>query len=166
MPFTTTPKTTNYNPREELPQHLDHKPVYALPYQRFDGANGGPRSEVQFISVGIAQYDRYAISVKVMRHGGKKWTRQAEELPPHRVVDMTLFLSKVLLDAEKDTIKIPVKTFQHQDDNGICVFKEDQRTVEELRAFDEAVHEVTPNLKERLNVLYEFLHEMKQQHRL
>jgi len=35
MPFSST--NPLYKTSNPLPQHLDHKPVYALPYQHFDG---------------------------------------------------------------------------------------------------------------------------------
>ena len=38
MTYTTNPHTREYDPSQELPQHLAHKPVYALPYQAFDAA--------------------------------------------------------------------------------------------------------------------------------
>jgi hypothetical protein len=37
MPYTTAPHMNNFEPTDPLPQHLQHKLLYALPYQRFDG---------------------------------------------------------------------------------------------------------------------------------
>ncbi|MCX5896128.1 MAG: DUF6530 family protein, partial [Proteobacteria bacterium] len=84
MPYSTKPNTTTYDPRKELPLHLDHKPVYALPYEHFDYVED---TDARFISIGLAQYDPDDVSIKVFRHTGEKWTRQSEELPLHRVID-------------------------------------------------------------------------------
>ena len=110
MPFATDPSATSYSPSQPLPQHLDHKPVYALPYEHFDGVSADS-TDVRYISVGVAQYNPDEVSIKVMRHTGAKWTRQAEELPLHRVVDMTLFLAKALFDRHNDAVTIPPNTF-------------------------------------------------------
>jgi len=77
MPYTPL---NEFDPSQVLPQHLQHKPVYALPYQSFDGPFIDS-TDMRYISVGIAQYDSEDVSVKTMRHVGGKWTRQAEELP-------------------------------------------------------------------------------------
>jgi hypothetical protein len=82
---------------------LDHKPVYALPYEHFDGIYDGD-TDVRYISIGMAQYDQDHVSIKTMRHIGTKWTRQAEELPLHRVIDMTLFLAKTLFDCQNGNV--------------------------------------------------------------
>src|SRR3990172_4625209 len=97
MPYSTEPPTEEYKPAEELPQHLDHKPVYALPYQHFDGIYADD-TDTKFISVGLSQWNADEVSVKAMRYTGEKWSRLAEELPLHRLIDMTIFLAKVLLN--------------------------------------------------------------------
>ena len=97
---------------EPLPEHLGHKSVYAMPYQDFDGIYAGD-TDIRYLSVGLAQYDATKVSVKTMRHTGAKWSRQAEELPVHRIIDMTTFLAMVLCDFEEGSLTIPAGTFEN-----------------------------------------------------
>ena len=157
MPFSTTPEGS-FIPSQSLPQHLDHKPVFAVPYQAFDGPYSG-ETDVQFISLGIAQYNPDEMSIKTMRYTGTKWTRQAEELPLHRPIDMTLFLAKAVFDSQGDVVNIPAGTFQHQT-RDITVTKE-QRNFGENASFEAAVAKIKPGVKERLNTLLEVLNDLK-----
>jgi hypothetical protein len=159
MPFSTTPSTTSYSPSEPLPQHLDHKPVYALPYEHFDGMWAN-ETDVRYISIGIAQYDPGEISIKTMRHTGKKWTRQAEELPLHRVIDMTLFLTKALFDCQDGIVTIPPNTFPNQTST-IRISREELRTRRELARYDAFLERNALLFKERLQALAKVLDELK-----
>jgi len=132
--------------------------VFALPYQAFDGPYV-PNTDVQFVTVGIAQYDPDEISVKTMRHTGTKWTRQAEELPLHRPIDMTLFLAKVIFDAPLGTVHLASGTLQHQT-SGIDITKE-SLNVGESASYVAAAAKCQPILKDRLNALLEVLKDLK-----
>lgn len=158
MQYSTEPQTTAYDPKQPLPQHLDHKPVFALPYQAFDGIYADD-TDVQFVTVGIAQYDPYDVSIKTMRHTGTKWTRQAEELPLHRPIDMALFLAKVIFDSQADVVNIPSGTL-HNQSSAIKITPE-VRTTGERKSYDAAVTKHAPILKERLNALRDVLNELK-----
>lgn len=158
MPYTVSPDSLAFDPSQDLPQHLDHKPVFALPYEAFDGPDAGD-TDVRFISVGIAQYDPDETSIKTMRYTGTKWTRQAEELPLHRPIDMTLFLAKTIFDAEGGAVGIPKGTFPRQTSD-ITVTRE-QRNFGENASFDAAVAKIRPALQERLNTLLQVLSELK-----
>lgn len=162
MPYTTSSNHKNCDPINRLPQHLDHKPIYALPYEKFDGDNS-KLTDVRYISIGIAQYDPDQISMKMMRHTGEKWTRQAEELPPHRIIDMTLFLAKALF-AEKDhTIKIEKGTFHNQSDNiGDIFITQEKRNYGEIETYKVFLKNNVSLYKERLNKLFETLKQLKQ----
>lgn len=159
MPFTTEPDAPSFVPSQELPQHLDHKPMFALPYEAFDGPYAGD-TDLQFISVGIAQYNPDEASIKTMRYTGTKWTRQAEELPLHRPIDMTLFLAKVVFDSDGDAVTIPRGTLQNQTSD-IEVTKE-QRNFGENASFAAAIAKNKPDLKHRLNTLLQVLSDLKQ----
>lgn len=157
MRFTFNPEAPGFIPSQPLPQHLDHKPVFALPYEAFDGPYAG-KTDVQFVSVGIAQYDPDEASIKTMRYTGTKWTRQAEELPLHRPVDMTIFLAKAVFDSAGGAIAIPSQTF-HLQTSEIAVMRE-QRNFGENASFDAAVAKVAPGLRERLNTLRVLLNDL------
>ena len=97
MPFKEFGNDANFAPKVDLPMHLAHKPVYAMPYQKFDGIYIG-ETDARYLSVGLAQWGHHDLSLKVMRHTGTQWSRQAEELPLHRVLDASIFLIKALLN--------------------------------------------------------------------
>lgn len=160
MPFKTSPNPTAFRPTQDLPHHLDHKPVYALPYQAFDGDYEPEKTDVQFVTVGIAQYDPDEISVKTMRHTGSKWTRQAEELPLHRPIDMTLFLAKVIFDADNGIVNIKRGTMCHQESDDIEISKE-SLNIGETAVYDAAVQRNIPLLKKRLDSLLNVLTDLK-----
>ena len=76
-----------------IPTTLKHKPVLvAEDYGRIDGRTAYG-SDAQGLSLGLAQWNdrgKVDISAKVWRHTGEKWSRQSEELPLHRVLDLSL----------------------------------------------------------------------------
>ncbi|HWQ50592.1 MAG TPA: DUF6530 family protein [Terriglobales bacterium] len=84
---------------EKIPTLLKHKPVIISPdYAAVDGRCAGA-TDVQGLSVGLAQWnDRGKVdaSAKVWRHTGGKWSRQSEELPIHRVLDLAIFTVRSL----------------------------------------------------------------------
>lgn len=83
-----------------IPTTLKHKPVIVVPnYENVDGAMA-LQSDAKGLSVGLAQWnDRGNIeaSAKVWRHTGEKWSRQSEELPLHRVLDLAILVCRTNL---------------------------------------------------------------------
>lgn len=74
------------------PIHLKHQPILVVNnYNQFDGKYA-PITDAKALSLGNAQYDAKEISVKVFRHTGNKWSRQSEELPLHRALDLTIII--------------------------------------------------------------------------
>jgi len=75
----------------KIPTTLKHKPVIVVEnYGEVDGKRAYG-SDAQGLSIGLAQWnDRGSVeaSAKVWRHTGEKWSRQSEELPLHRVLDL------------------------------------------------------------------------------
>lgn len=78
----------------ESPKHLSHHPIISVnDYDKIDALYANS-TDVKALSIGIAQYDVSEISLKVWRHTDKKWSRQSEELPIHRNLDLSiLFLA-------------------------------------------------------------------------
>lgn len=160
MPFTTA--HSPYTPSHSLPHHLEHKPVYALPYEHFDGIYIGQTDSV-YLSVGIAQYDPNEISAKVMRHTGQ-WSRQAEELPIHRAIDLSIFLAKALFDSTNGAVKIKGDTYLGQD-NAIAITKE-AITPAETQVFDTWLLANGPLIKDRLNSLCDTLNDLRRRNKI
>ena len=90
-----------------------------------------------------------------MRHVGTKWTRQAEELPLHRLVVMTLFVAKVLFDRKDGNLELEKDTFSGQDQK--IEIKEDAVSFGETASFRQAVETGNPIVKVRLNALLDVL---------
>ena len=145
-------------PNIDLPRHLEHKPIYATPYQRFDGIYGS-NSDAKYLSVGLAQWDNNDLSVKVMRHTGNRWTRQAEEFPLHRVFDAANFLAQVLLNVQENTVDIKPNTFTNQN-VGLLVKKENINK-QQQEIFEDFMDEHKEFVVSRLNSLYETLKKLK-----
>lgn len=79
------------------PDHLSHKPIIVVNgYDRIDGHYAG-KTDAMALSIGIAQYDSNEISAKIFRHSGVKWSRQSEELPIHRNLDLTILILSTMV---------------------------------------------------------------------
>lgn len=78
-----------------IPTTLKHKPVFVVEdYENVDGRNAY-NTDAKGISLGLAQWNergKVEVSAKVWRHTGEKWSRQSEELPLHRVLDLSLLI--------------------------------------------------------------------------
>lgn len=78
------------------PKHLSHKPIISVnDYDKID-AQYNNNSDVRSLSIGTAQYDYDEISLKVWRHTGRRWSRQSEEIPLHRNIDLNILLIAAL----------------------------------------------------------------------
>lgn len=79
------------------PRHLKHKPIVSVnDYDKID-AQYRKKTDIKALSIGTAQYDTDEISLKVWRHTGIKWSRQSEELPLHRSIDLNILLLGALM---------------------------------------------------------------------
>nr|WP_279162621.1 DUF6530 family protein [Plesiomonas shigelloides] len=151
MPIKEFGDRKEYVTTPELPHHLEHTPLFAMPYEKFDGIYIG-NTDARYLSVGLSQWDSRVVSLKIMRHTGDKWTRQAEELPLHRVIDSTIFLTKVLLDESEGVIEIERNLFLEQN-SGIQVTKENC-SKSDYSNYENYLNNNIPMLKSRLKSLY------------
>jgi hypothetical protein len=92
----------------EVPTHLRHRPIVGVDfYDRLD-AQFENNTDARALSIGVAQYnsgDRNdeELSLKVWRHTDEQWSRQSEELPIHRCIDLNiLFLDALLRNFENE----------------------------------------------------------------
>lgn len=78
-----------------IPVHLKHKPIIQVDnYDRIDGPYADD-TDAKGLSIGIAQWNgpgHTELSAKVWRNTGNKWSRQSEELPLHRVIDLATLI--------------------------------------------------------------------------
>ena len=81
----------------KIPTHLKHKPVIEVEnYEEIDGRKAYD-SDAKGLSLGLAQWNdrgRVDASAKVWRYTGEKWSRQSEELPLHRVIDLAILICR------------------------------------------------------------------------
>lgn len=79
----------------KIPVTLKHKPVIVVDnYEQVDGRYAYD-SDAKGLSLGLAQWNdrgKLEISGKVWRYTGEKWSRQSEELPLHRILDLALLI--------------------------------------------------------------------------
>lgn len=92
----------------KIPTNLKHKPVFVVEdYDQIDGRYAG-NTDAKGLSIGIAQWGPDA-SAKVWRHTDEKWSRQSEELPIHRVLDLALLICATKANIENiDITGLPV----------------------------------------------------------
>ena len=102
-------------------------------------------------NIGYAQYDNDEIAMKVWRHVNGHWSRQSEELPIHRNLDLTILLLHVLFDEAPNPDSFLVKAQ--------TLFSEDQKGgIEEIKKYYQKNKSF---LEPRLKELRELLNKMK-----
>ena len=112
------PETANTLINFPPPTWLKHSPIYMLPYEHFDGRYAF-HTDAKYLSVGLAQWrydsddDAFAMSVKAWRKPNERWSRENEDPPIHRNVDMTIMLAYVPFRAGLD-VELPANTFGNQ----------------------------------------------------
>jgi hypothetical protein len=152
----------------KIPTNLKHKPVVVSPdYDRVDGRLAGD-TDAKGLSLGLAQWnDRGSvdISAKIWRHTGEKWSRQSEELPLHRVLDLALLICRTKLyfqeryRLKEDTPRIDRLGLQGDALNvELCTDNDHLET--DMQLFDRCLHEDDEIISERLRVLGFLLKEL------
>lgn len=132
----------------KIPTHLKHKPIIAVnDYEKIDSIYAN-NSDVRALSIGEAQYDNNQISLKVWRHTGKKWSRQNEEIPIHRNIDLSiLLLGSLLTDISS---KYPSTSLREEIIN-------ESKVVEIQNYYKSNENYLKPRLEELKSVLDKFL---------
>lgn len=162
MPVQEFGAKQNYKVSQPLPRNLEHRPLYAMPYQPFDGKYIGD-TDARYLSIGISQWSREDVSLKIMRYASQ-WSRQAEELPLHRVVDTSIFLAKVLFDEADHAVEIERGLFENQPE-GFRVERE-ACDANDVASFDAFLSKHEPALRDRFNKLHQLLSNLKAQGKL
>ncbi len=115
---TPTSETSQTLANFPLPTWLKHTPWVAVPYEHFDGPYVED-TDTKYLDIGLAQWrtptnDPHALSMKSWRKPDDKWSRQSEEIPLHRHVDMTILLAYALISGTSPIIDLPPRTFDNQ----------------------------------------------------
>lgn len=91
-----------------IPTTLKHKPVIAVEDYEVIDSHRYPHTDAKCLSLGLAQWNergRLDISAKVWRHTGGKWSRQSEELPLHRVLDLAILIARACLFFQEESYR-------------------------------------------------------------
>lgn len=149
----------------KIPTTLKHKPVIISDnYENVDGRMAG-NTDTKGLSLGLAQWNdrgKVDISAKVWRHTGEKWSRQSEELPLHRILDLAILICRAKQHF-KDAYKFP-NLFDEQnpqidriglqgDAMTVSVCKDNEHINEDIELFFQALSNDDELLSERLSVL-------------
>ncbi|MDD4961669.1 MAG: DUF6530 family protein [Candidatus Marinimicrobia bacterium] len=152
----------------KIPTELKHKPVIiSEDYDRIDGRNR--QSEAKGLSLGLAQWNergKLDISAKIWRHTGGKWSRQSEEMPLHRVLDLAILICRARLffleryKKENSGYPLPQRIGLQGGALNVALAEENSQIAGDIELFEEALRRDDEILSERLNVLHGLLNEL------
>ncbi|THF76350.1 DUF6530 family protein [Cohnella fermenti] len=156
----------------KIPTTLKHKPVIvAEDYERIDGRLAG-QTDTKGLSLGLAQWNdrgKVDISAKVWRYTGEKWSRQSEELPLHRVLDLSILICRTLehfresyrFDNHYDPANPRIDRIGLQGDAmTVEVCTDNEKIGEDIKLFNQALSDDGELIGERLRTLSRLLKEM------
>lgn len=156
-----------------IPTDLKHKPVMATKdYDLIDGRYAH-RSDAKGLSLGLAQWNdrgKVEISAKIWRHTGEKWSRQSEEMPLHRVLDLAILIcrAKLYFGKRYHTADSEYAGFPGIDriplqggalDVAVCA--ENEFIDQDIQLFDDCLHQDDEIIAERLARLSGLLRELE-----
>jgi hypothetical protein len=156
----------------KIPTTLKHKPVIVSEnYENIDGRYAY-NTDAKGLSLGLAQWNdrgKVEISAKVWRYTGEKWSRQSEELPLHRVIDLAILVCRTklhfreayryekLYDTENPVID---RVGLQGDAMTISVCTDNEKINEDIKLFSQALSNDDELIGERLRTLASILKEM------
>lgn len=157
----------------KIPTTLKHKPVIVSEnYENIDGRNAYG-SDAKGLSLGLAQWNdrgKVDISAKVWRYTGEKWSRQSEELPLHRVIDLAILICRAklhfkeayryekLYDPEHTTID---RVGLQGDAMTVSICTDNPMIDEDIRLFAQVLSQDDEMISERLKTLSSILKELE-----
>ena len=155
----------------KIPTNLKHKPVIVTEnYENIDGRRAY-ETDAKGLSLGLAQWNdrgRVDISAKVWRYTGEKWSRQSEELPLTRVIDLAILVARTeayfreayryprLYDPEHPQID---RIGMQGDALNVAVATDNERIDEDIALFRDVLAQDDELLSERLRILAQVLKE-------
>jgi hypothetical protein len=157
-----------------IPVGLKHKPVVVSEdYNKIDGRHAQNNTDAMGLSLGLAQWNdrgNVEISAKIWRYTGEKWSRQSEEMPLHRALDLAILICKTkLFFAERYHKKANDYPKYPQIDRialqggamNVAICTENEHIEKDIELFDECLHKDDEIIGERLNVLSRLLKELE-----
>lgn len=157
----------------KIPTELKHKPVIISEnYDLIDGRYIN-NSDAKGLSLGLAQWNERGnldISAKIWRYTGEKWSRQSEEMPLHRVIDLAILICRTRLffieryrKNERDYPSYPLidRIGLQGGAMNISICNDNDQIENDIKLFDDSLHKDDEIISERLNTLYELLKKIK-----
>jgi hypothetical protein len=157
----------------KIPTNLKHKPVIISDdYDKIDGRQAYD-SDTKGLTLGLAQWNdrgKLDISAKVWRYTGEKWSRQSEELPLHRVLDLAILICRSQLYFRESSYRYK-KFYDPEnpqidrvglqgDAMNVAVCTDNEKIDEDIKLFMDALAKDDELLGERFAVLGELLNTM------
>lgn len=156
----------------KIPTTLKHKPVIVSEnYENVDGRYAY-NTDTKGLSLGLAQWNdrgKLDISAKVWRYTGEKWSRQSEELPLHRVLDLAILVCRAQLHFREAyryeklyNTENPVidRVGLQGDAMTVAVCTDNEKIDEDIKLFSQALSNDSELIGERLGTLSRILEEM------
>ena len=155
----------------KIPTTLKHKPVVVSDnYEQIDG-QFAKNTDVKGLSLGLAQWNdgKVDISAKLWRHTGEKWSEDSEELPLHRVLDLSILICRSvahfheayrfehLYDLQQPVID---RIGLQGDAMTVAIDTENVRINEDIKLFSQALSDNDEMIGERLRNLSKILKDM------
>ncbi|MGE5415437.1 MAG: DUF6530 family protein [Acidobacteriota bacterium] len=156
----------------KIPTTLKHKPVIVSEnYENVDGRYAY-NSDAKGLSLGLAQWNdrgKVDISAKVWRYTGEKWSRQSEEMPLHRVLDLAILVCRTQLHFREayryeklyDPAKPVIDRVGLQGDAmTVAICTDNEKIDDDIKLFSQALNNDDELLSERLHTLSRILKAM------
>ena len=156
----------------KIPTTLKHKPVIVSEnYENVDGRYAYD-TDAKGLSLGLAQWNdrgKVDVSAKVWRYTGEKWSRQSEELPLHRVLDLAILVCRAKLHFREayrhenlydESNPIIDRVGLQGDAMTVAICTENEKIKEDIKLFSQALSDDDELLGERLSTLARILKEM------
>jgi len=156
----------------KIPTNLKHKPVIVVEnYEQVDGQLA-QNTNAKNLSLGLAQWNdrgKVDISAKVWKYTGEKWSRHSEELPLHRVLDLSILICRSLEHFEEayryehlyDSQKPLIDRVGLQGNAmTVAICTDNERINEDIKLYSQALSDDGEMIGERLRTLSRMLKEM------
>ena len=157
----------------KIPTELKHQPVIiSEDYDLIDGRYAN-NSDAKGLSLGLAQWNERGnveIAAKIWRHTGEKWSRQSEETPLHRVLDLAILICKAKIffleryhKKENDYPKYPLldRIGMQGGAMNVSICKDNEQIESDLDLFEKCLLKDDEIISERLKVLSGLLRELE-----
>ncbi|QRG70325.1 DUF6530 family protein [Brevibacillus choshinensis] len=156
----------------KIPTTLKHKPVIVSEnYEQVDGRLAR-NTDAKALSLGLIQGNdggKANLSAKVWRSTGENWSSESEEMPLHRVLDMSILICRslahfreayryeLLYDPQEPIID---RVALQGSAMTVAICTDNERIHEDMKLFSQALSDDDEMISERLRMLSRILKDM------